>query len=156
VYLNNNQLTGSIPALSANTSLVTLYLNNNQLTGSIPDLSANTSLVNLFLDRNQLTGNIPDLSANTSLVNLYLYNNQLVGYAGGSVSNTLGTIRAENNLLTQSAVDGILAAVVAAGRTSASGTCVLNVGGTGNAAPSAAGLSDVATLTGRGWTVTHN
>jgi hypothetical protein len=79
-------------------------------------------------------------------------NNQLTGYEGGGVSATLLTFRAENNLLTQSAVDAILADFVAAGANN--GT--LNVGGSGNAAPSAAGITDRTTLISRGWTVTTN
>ena len=38
--------------------LVTLYLNNNQLTGPVPDLSALTNLENLDLADNQLC--LPD------------------------------------------------------------------------------------------------
>ena len=62
----------------------------------------------------------------------------------------------QNNLLTSTAVNAVLAALVAAGRTSASGTCVVNVGGTGNAAPTGQGITDKATLISRGWTVTTN
>jgi hypothetical protein len=37
-----------------------------------------------------------------------------------------------------------------------SGTRTLNLGGTGNASPSVAGLASASTLATRGWTVTHN
>ncbi len=77
--LSGNQLTGSIPDLSALTSLTHLLLSRNQLTGSIPDLSALTSLTHLLLSRNQLTGSIPALSALTSLAELDLHNNDLTG-----------------------------------------------------------------------------
>ena len=70
------------------------------------------------------------------------------------MSNTLGDFQAQNNLLTQAAVDAILAAFVAANRTT--GTRILNLGGTGNAAPSATGVTDKNTLISRGWTVTTN
>ena len=151
-YCYNNQLTGSIPTLSANTALTQFYCYNNQLTGSIPTLSANTALTQFYCNSNQLTGSIPSLSANTALTVFYCYNNQLTGWSGGTVSATLGEFQAQNNLLTQAAVDAILAAFVAAGRT----TGTLNLGGTGNAAPSAAGLADKTTLQSRGWTVTTN
>ena len=54
-----------------------LFLSHNQLTGSIPDLSALTSLTQLILSHNQLTGSIPDLSALTNLTWLDLTGNQL-------------------------------------------------------------------------------
>ncbi|MBK6800353.1 MAG: hypothetical protein IPG83_02380 [Novosphingobium sp.] len=151
---HNNQLTGSIPSLSANTALTVFYCYSNQLTGSIPSLSANTALSVFYCNNNQLTGSIPSLSANTALTVFHCFTNQLTGWSGGTVSATLGEFQAQNNLLTQAAVDAILAAFVAAGRTT--GTRILNLGGTGNAAPSAAGLADKATLQSRGWTVTTN
>ncbi|MEN9936053.1 MAG: Nonlabens phage [Chloroflexota bacterium] len=150
----NNQLTGSIPSLSANTALSVFLCFGNQLTGSIPSLTANTALTDFRCFGNQLTGSIPSLSANTALSVFYCYTNQLTGWSGGTVSATLGDFQAQNNLLTQAAVDAILAAFVAAGRTT--GTRNLNLGGTGNATPSATGLTDKATLQSRGWTVTTN
>ena len=153
-YCFSNQLTGSIPSLTANTALQYFYCDTNQLTGSIPSLTANTALQYFYCHANQLTGSIPSLTANTALTAFYCYSNQLTGWAGGTVSNTLGNFQAQNNLLTQAAVDSILAAFVAANRTT--GTRVLNLGGTGNAAPSAAGVTDKNTLISRGWTVTTN
>ncbi|MCP4235524.1 MAG: hypothetical protein GY770_18390 [Aestuariibacter sp.] len=79
LYMNGNQLTGSIPDLSTLSSLEQLHLQSNQLTDSIPDLFALTSLQVLFLQGNQLTGSIPDLSALTSLESLNLAGNQLSG-----------------------------------------------------------------------------
>jgi hypothetical protein len=38
----------------------------------------------------------------------------------------------------------------------ANGQVLLNLGGTGNAAPSSAGVTDKNTLISRGWTVTTN
>jgi len=103
---------------------------------------------------NQLTGSIPSLSANTALATFNVSTNQITGYAGGGVSITLGEFYAANNLLTEAAVDAILADFVAANKIT--GTRILNIGGTGNATPSAAGLTDKATLVSRGWTVTTN
>ena len=149
-----NQLTGSIPSLTANTALTSLSCGLNQLTGSIPSLTANTALMSFNCSGNQLTGSIPSLTANTALTVFYCYSNQLTGWTGGTVSATLGDFEAQNNLLTQAAVDAILAAFVAAGRST--GTRVLNLGGTGNATPSSTGLTNKATLVSRGWTVTTN
>lgn len=62
------------------------------------------------------------------------------------------TLNASGNALTQTAVDTVLARLVASGQTG--GTANLS-GGT-NAVPSATGLSHRVTLVGRGWTVTVN
>lgn len=148
-----NQLTGVIPSLTGLTALTTFQCFTNQLTGSIPSLSGLTLLSIFRCDANQLTGSIPSLSGLTALTIFRCQDNQLTGFSG-SVEINLGDFQATNNLLTQFAVDAILAAFVAAGRNS--GTRVLNIGGTGNAAPSAAGITDKNTLISRGWTVTTN
>jgi Leucine-rich repeat (LRR) protein len=153
-YCHINQLTGSIPSLTTNTALTNFYCYNNQLTGSIPSLTTNTVLTIFYCYNNQLTGSIPSLTTNTALTNFSCSSNQLTSWTGGTVSATLGDFQAQNNLLTQATVDAILAAFVAAGRTT--GTRILNLGGTGNATPSTTGLTDKATLQSRGWTVTTN
>jgi Leucine-rich repeat (LRR) protein len=172
----NNQLTGSIPSLSANTGLLDFYCQTNQLTGTIPSLSVNTELQifhcatqqglikltgpipnldnntqlrDFYCFTNQLTGPIPSLSANTFLRDFRCQSNQLTGFAGGSVANTLERFEAHNNQLTSAAVNAILAAFVAANKTA--GTRILNLGGTGNAAPTGQGLVDKQTLLDRGW-----
>ena len=127
---------------------------SNALTGSIPSFATNTALTALFFNVNALTGSIPSFATNTAMTTFYCLTNQLTGYTGGGVSITLGDFQAQNNLLTQAAVDAILADFVTANKTT--GTRTLNLGGTGNATPSAAGLTDKATLQGRGWTVTTN
>jgi len=63
---SSQNLSGSLPDLSALSSLQGLYLGNNQITGSIPDLSALTNLVDVYLGNNQLTGSIPNLSSLTN------------------------------------------------------------------------------------------
>lgn len=61
-------------------------------------------------------------------------------------------VYAQECALSQAAVDAILAQLVANGQSN--GSCVLSDGT--NAAPSAAGAADAATLVSRGWTVTVN
>ena len=176
-----NQVTGSIPSLSALTNLVLFSCHSNQLTGSIPSLSGLNalqdfrcylnnltgsipSLVGLTqlryfycsdqLGATKLTGSIPSLSTNTVLIIFSCKSNQLTGFAGGSVSNTLGDFQAQNNQLTSAAVNAILAAFVTANKIT--GTRILNLGGAGNGAPTGQGITDKATLISRGWTVTTN
>ena len=68
--------------------------------------------------------------------------------AGFAVPASLTNFRAYGNDLSESVVDAILAAFVAAG--ASNGLLWLH---TTNAPPSASGLADKATLEGRGWTV---
>jgi hypothetical protein len=158
VSIHTNQLVGSIPVLTGCLNLDIFHCFQNQLVGSIPNLSSNINLTDFRCQANFLTGSIPNLSACTKL-NTFECDSQygdtkITSFAGGSVSSTLGSFRAHNNQLTSVAVNAILAAFVAAGRTSANGPCILNLGGT-NAAPTGQGLTDVNTLrNNRGWTVT--
>lgn len=151
---NTNQLTGSIPSLAANTQLQNFFCHLNQLTGAIPSLTLNTALAAFYCYDNQLTGAIPDLSANTSLTVFRCYNNQLSSWAGGTVSITLGEFRADGNALNVASINALLAAFVAANKTT--GTRTLNLSGGTNAAPTGQGITDKATLVSRGWTVTTN
>ena len=77
--LQGNGLTGSIVAAHLPASLQSLKLGSNRLTGSIPDLSALTSLTALALQANGLTGTIPDLSSLHQLEALVLEANELTG-----------------------------------------------------------------------------
>lgn len=152
---NASTLCGAAPIFSGMTGLTTLQIHNNLFSGACPTFSACTNLTALKVNNNNnMSGPLPDLSANTALITAYFNSNKFTGWTGGTVSATLGDFRADANLLTQAAVDAILAAFVAANRTT--GTRILNLGGTGNAAPSAAGVTDKNTLISRGWTVTTN
>jgi hypothetical protein len=153
-YVGANGVTYTQTANNVTTDLVAQGL-TSPFTMLVPKAVLSDNQMSVFsCSSNQLTGSIPSLSANTALTLFHCPNNQLTGWSGGTVSATLGEFEAQNNLLIQTAVDAILAAFVAAGRTT--GTRILNLGGTGNAAPSAAGLADKATLQSRGWTVTTN
>ena len=119
------------------------------------------TLTNFWCTSNFHTGNIPNLSSNTALAILRVSGQRgttkLTGFAGGTVSATLGDFWADSNQLPSAAVNAILAAFVAAGRVkTATNTCTLNLGGTGNAAPTGQGITDKQTLQARGWTVTTN
>jgi hypothetical protein len=147
------QLSGTIPDLSKNTLLNTFRCFNCSLSGNIPSLNALTVLRDFRCFSNSLSGSIPSLSANTDLRIFLCSSNLLSGFNGGSISNTVSDFQANNNRLTQANVNAILASLVAANRTTGG---VLNLGGSGNAAPTGQGLTDKATLISRGWTVTTN
>ena len=149
IFVDDNKLSGSIPDITGMSSLQLINYGKNQLTGSIPSLSNNTVLRDFFCYGNQLTGNIPSLSSNTVLEQFSCRRNQLSGYVAGSVPTSLLFFKAEYNQLTATAVNAILADLVAAGTTN--GT--LNLGGT-NAAPTGQGSIDAQTLRDRNWSVT--
>lgn len=149
-YFSTNTFSGCLD-LTTNTALQIFYIANNLLGGTL-NLSTNTALQLLQVGNNQFTGNI-DLTNNTQLVTVGLTSNQFSGFTG-TIPASVSDFQAQNNLLTQSAVDAILLAFVNANRTT--GTRILNIAGTGNSAPSGTGLGYKATLVSRGWTVTHN
>jgi len=70
------------------------------------------------------------------------------------VPETLGDFQAQNNSLTEIAVNGLLIAFDNAGRTS--GTCKLYLDGTGNAPATGEGLTAKASLQAKGWDVKTN
>lgn len=152
--LSDNKLTGSIP--DANPAMVYYYTGHCQFTGRMQSLALATGLSVVQTHNNKLNGTIPDLSAFTALTNCDFSYDNFTSWAGGSVSATLGYFNAAGCALPQVAIDGLLAAFVAAGRTSASGQVWLYLDGGTNAVPSAAGLVDKATLVSRGWTVGTN
>lgn len=155
------RFTGAPPLLADHPFCTSLAYSNNDATGPIQGLSVRPTLTNFWCSGCLHTGNIPNLSSNTALA-VFRANGQrgttkLTGFAGGTVSATLGDFWADSNQLTASAVNAILAAFVAAGRVkTATNTCTLNLGGTGNAAPTGQGITDKQTLQARGWTVTTN
>lgn len=79
INLSNNNLSGTIPDLSALTALQYINLSDNNLTGVIPNLSHLTALTGLDLSRNQLTGAIPSLNHLTDLTSIDLERNKLTG-----------------------------------------------------------------------------
>lgn len=155
--LRNNALTGTFPDLAGCTSLSAIDCAINALTGSLPSFDSLVSLTSVNIRTNALSGDIPSLGRNTALTQIFGYTNQFTGIVSGfAVPPSLGDFEFNLCALTQAAVDAILAAFVAAGRTSANGACVLRIDGLGNAAPSAAGAASKATLAARGWTVITN
>jgi Leucine-rich repeat (LRR) protein len=102
-FVNDNQLTGSIPSLTGLTALQTFIVNDNQLTGSIPSLSGLTALQNFDVGANQLTGSIPALTGLTALQIFFAGGNQLTGSIPSLTGLTaLQTFFVDGNQLTGS------------------------------------------------------
>ena len=156
--------TGTLPSISTNINIVRFYCYANlNLTGTLPDFSANAAMTHIIVSRcnftgsppalhpnirafycdiNKISGSIPDLSG-LPLLRVYVCMfNQITGFTGG-VPALLGTFAAQNNSLTQSAVDSILAAFVAANKTTEER--ILNIGGPNNSVPSSIGMTRVQT-----------
>jgi Leucine-rich repeat (LRR) protein len=180
VLIANNQLSGPIPDITGMSSLTNFWVMVNQFTGTFPDISGNPNLQVINVGRNNLTGTLPDISAigfpNLIRFNVYgnsftgaipdmvnipkldyllAHNNNLTDFTG-SFPITLRRLLATDNNLTQTAVDNILQAIVDANRTTDMSKTALYIGGTGNSAPSPAGIANINILRGRGWTVFTN
>ena len=75
----NNQLTGSIPALSGLAALQVFLVKGNQLTGSVPALAGLTALYIFDVSHNQLSGPMPALAGLAGLGYFYASDNQFSG-----------------------------------------------------------------------------
>lgn len=138
-------------AFEKRTDLVALFTGADTMTGSMPDVSDCGSLQYLQLTGNPITGSIGVLENNPALEYFEVNNCQITDFTGG-VPSSLSYFSATNNLLTATAVNAVLAAFVASGTT----TAMIDLGGTGNAAPTGQGITDKNTLLSRGCTVTTN
>lgn len=78
-YAYRNRLTGSVPTLAGLTNLQYFEIDENNFTGSIPDLAGLSSLVTFSAFKNHLTGQIPALTGLTHLNAFDVADNQLVG-----------------------------------------------------------------------------
>lgn len=159
-YLNflTNTLSGAMPSFAACTKLVSFFLGVNSFSGTLPSFATSPLLEYFWVNNNTLTGTIPSFQACPLLIHFYGNNNQFMGYTDSSFSFAydLERIYLQNNLLTQGAVDAILEDCIESLVDPGRPICDLNLGGTGNATPSAAGLVNKAILQGSGWTVTTN
>jgi hypothetical protein len=154
----SNRLIGDIPDVSVAASLEYFHTSfQSGIVGSIPSLAGNASLQYWQTYSCGLSGTIPSLTANVALLYFRVYSNQLTGYTASTIAATCTDFQVQNNLLTEAAVDQIMAdfLVGAAGRPAA-GT--ISLGGSGNAPLSAAGLASKAAFLAirPGWAITHN
>ncbi len=79
LYLEKNQLSGSIPNFSNLPNLIAIDFSSNQLSESIPNFTNLPNLMGLHLEKNQLSGSIPNFTHLPNLQYLFLNSNQLSG-----------------------------------------------------------------------------
>jgi hypothetical protein len=140
--------------LSGCTALQQLRLDDSDFSAGVPDLSGLTSLQYFDMDQCSISGSL-DLQGLPSLEGFDLSGNIGITNVTISSSQPLGNnfeIILSNNALTQTAVDNIL--VELAANSINNGYVQLNDGT--NAAPGAAGLAALTTLTGKGWSCDVN
>lgn len=136
--------------ISSLVNLISLQMTENySMEGSFPDVSALVSLVNVVFSDTMISGALPDFSSNVALQTISAGGTALSSF-DGSFPDTLTTVYLGGAAFDEESIDNILSALVAAG--ASDGTLYLADGT--NSAPSAAGLTDKATLESRGWTVT--
>lgn len=146
----SSTFTGSISTLSA--SLYNLTLNNlgTGLTGSVSDISIICTKLSLSNLGSGITGNIGDMHANFETI--LLWGLPSVRYTSHSFGTLQGLFLSDCNQ-SQAEVDLALHDAVLSGITA---RYTLMLDGASNAAPSAAGYTNKATLISRTWNVYTN
>lgn len=104
VALPNNNLSGTLPDLSALTSLQYFSVVANNLAGSIPSLTALAQLRVFYVDRNALSGSIPSLAASTHLRDFSAQFNQL----SGSIPSLAGLTNLQTFLVNGNRLSGAI------------------------------------------------
>ena len=140
-------------------SITRIDIDGDNVIGDISGWVLPATLVTFYVYTTGVSGDISGWVWRPLIANFHTYNT-LIDYdfpAGlfVGVTNALVKIDFDNCALTQAQVDNVLADLVASGITSVPNPKTLDLAGT-NAAPSAAGLLNVAILVARGWTVTHS
>jgi len=138
------------------------YNSSIGLTGSIPAFPGCTNIRKIYCHENSLSGTIPSFAENTKLTDVRMQTNQLTGYVSGgfATQKSLATLNIVSNLLSQTAVDNILADLVTSLSIPDRATCTLTLGGevvtSRNGIASSSGSADITTLKAAGWTVLAN
>ncbi|KAF8779568.1 hypothetical protein HU200_002490 [Digitaria exilis] len=81
--MSHNQINGRLPENMEFMSLKYFYLSSNELTGQIPSLPRNLSMLDLSL--NSLSGNLPSKFGTPQLISINLFSNHITGNISGSI-----------------------------------------------------------------------
>ncbi|KAL8123092.1 receptor-like protein EIX2 [Apium graveolens] len=80
LFIDDNQITGSLPDLTQFSSLQSLNVRSNKMNGYLPKhFQHNSVLYSLDLSYNSLTGSLPNFTGLSSLSDLYLNDNNFFG-----------------------------------------------------------------------------
>jgi hypothetical protein len=150
MYDCSSTFTGSISTLSTSLNTLTLQNLGTGLTGSVSALPATCTKLNLTNLGSNITGNIGDMHANFQTI--LLTGLPSVNYTSHSFTILQGLYLKDCNQ-SQAEVDQALHDAVLSGITA---RYTLMLDGASNAAPSAAGYTDKATLASRTWYVYTN
>jgi len=156
LYLNASSFSGAAPILAAsNRELRIFWYNNNRFTGSIPQWPSGSHLLRDFnCGNNQLTGFVPNFFSNGAMRIGAFANNLLTDFTGRFPSNISGlSFNFAANRLTPNAISGILQELV--NSNSRTGGLAIQAGSNARVT-GAVDLSNLATLSGRGWSITFN
>ena len=156
-FENNSLLTGvTFPTTASGAPAITvLYAFNCNITGvaNLSGLAVNFGgAVHLY--GNPLLTGVTLPSTSNSVTQLFFYNCAMTGLDITPLTGTLNglAIRLENNNMNATNVNQLLIDLDTKGWTGG----ILNTSGTGNAAPTGAGITARTNLIGKGWTVTTN
>jgi len=146
-------LTGNISGWILPSSIINLFLYSSFLTGNVSGWILPATLFDFRVYTTNISGDISGWVVPAMLGNFYIHGTGLSGCPNLSIMIAITGILVQGCALPQVTVDLYLSRCVAREAATTYPTPTLNLGGT-NAAPSAAGLLNAATLTGLGWIVT--
>jgi Leucine-rich repeat (LRR) protein len=156
VDVSFNALSGSVPAFKDLRNLYYLFLYNNEFT-SLNTFRNLSSLQFFYAHNNKIAGQIPSFAGCPNLFYLILFNNLLTNYTpGGFATNyNLRYLDLSGNLLTEQAVNQIIADLLTNYNTVKRGGVTVNLRG-GNALPSEVALDSIDILRSKGWSIVFN
>jgi hypothetical protein len=153
---DDSGLNGTLPSFNACTELERLDIGNCGFTGTMPSFNACVSLISFHASSCHFSGTLPDFSGCVLMESFMAANNSLTDYTAGSLSTqpSLSEVWLNDNALSESAVDSVLADLVDSLSLGGRVSCYVHLSGGTNASPSS--MADHDTLEAAGWTVDVN
>jgi hypothetical protein len=156
LFLNNTSVTGDIINLNSVNSLQVINFFNTNISGCINDIF-NVSNITLFsVSSTDVTGDVkiiqrmPSLQGTGQYQGVRLEDTNISTYTQGTIPTLTANIDISNLGLSQTEIDNFLVDMDNSGSTN----CPINV--SGNSVPSQTGLDAIASLEGKGCTITYD